>query len=151
MGESPKSATADVDIGHGGIGAQVWDTPVGDGALLRGGGTCPSEGDHAVAFMRGETVRFEHGLANAAGAGIRITILEMEAFSFYRARREMSTGRQKLSVRGLRGMAQVRAEGDDLGSPRVIGEVREPRHGEGADNAEQTDCDHQFDQGKAGA
>src|ERR1700723_3115896 len=38
MRESLKSATADVDIGNRGSGADIRGTPVGDGALLRSGG-----------------------------------------------------------------------------------------------------------------
>ncbi len=146
MRESLNLATVGFNIGNDGGIAGARCRSIGHGALLRGGGVRPEERDEAGAFMHGETVRNDYGITNAVGAGIRVTILQMDAFPFYRSRREMGPGGEELGVRGLHGIAQIGAECEYAGRPCAVRQAGETGYGEGGNDPDQADEHDHFDE-----
>jgi len=151
MRESLNLATAYIRIGNGRGAVGVGGRLIGDGALFPGGRVGPNEGDGVGAFTRGESVRIEYCIADAADGGIRVAIPQDDGFPAHRNGGEMGTGSQKLSVRGLRGMTKLGAKCDHFRRPHATPQARVARHGEGANDPDQAGQHHGIDEETGGS
>ena len=93
---------------------------IGHRTLTSRGGIDAAEGNEVTACIYRKPFRSGHGIAYAIGAGVRVSVLEIDGSPLDRRGGETRAGSQKSGVRGLRRSLKVGAEGDHLGRPRLV-------------------------------
>jgi hypothetical protein len=104
---------------------------------------------HGWGGFRGEPIRVDDRVADPAGAGFRVPILQSNCLPPEGGRRQMRPTSDKLRVRGFNGGAQFVAESQNLRRPRSIGKAGKSRNGEGRSHAQQSNYHNNFDQRKS--